>query len=138
MSQDTTDVQAIQPEVPRELSNVEICVAKKFASDKFTPDIKLRDICHQVANLLYDGTYTYGVNGILGSRQQLRFAKNKLKESKFTIILPDLDYTPQKHSGGTCSGSGSCSYSRDIKEMMRDLKAMVTHASREGVLISIA
>ena len=132
-----TEISEITENSKQELPVVEIRVSKKFDSPKFGADVQLRDICHQVAKLLYNGTYANSVNGILGSRQQLRFAKNRLRESKFIVVLPDLDLTPPKHTGSTCSGTYVTEYSRGIQQMQRDLKAMINHASREGVMISL-
>ena len=114
----------------------DITVSSKFVSDKFSYDIKIRDLCNQVALLLYNGKYTYGTSGILGTKQQVKVLKNGLKDFKFVIHIPEV-VSISKDSGATCSGTSCVSYSRDSDRMLTDLNAMVRHAQSAGVQISI-
>jgi hypothetical protein len=116
---------------------IEITVSPKFSAPKWGLDVQLRDIAHQIAMLLYGKKYTFGVNGCLGTKQQLLFAKNKLRESQFIIRLPKDKPIP-KNGGGTSTGCGTLHLSGDCEKITTDIKGMVRHASLAGIQILVS
>jgi hypothetical protein len=116
---------------------INITVNPKFI--KMGLDVQLRDVAHQIAMLLYGLKYTYGVNGALGSRQQIKTTKNHLKDNRYIVILPDMHQpiSSSTGTGATCTGTLTLAYTRNSTEIIKDIKNMISHGQSCGVAISI-
>ncbi len=86
---------------------------------------------------MYGGTYGTSTTGIIGKHQNILTGQNKLKESNFTVIIPSQASKGNKKSGGTCSGTSTLQYTRDITQMISDINSMVNHAKRENINIRL-
>jgi hypothetical protein len=117
------------------MQKVDIRLSKKFKKPFISADVKLRDICSQLTQYLYNKSLTTGVNGCLGRPGQIH--KKQIRGKEFYIHVPQevWDNANEKFTRTTWSGWGGRTV--HVNTMRDYLNNVIRHAQQNQVTVKL-